>query len=56
MLFLEDIRQFWVQDHHFYSLLESTRWLNHVSSCLAKALVAAKMLYREVTVVLQGKV
>lgn len=49
----ESERQFWVQDNHFLSLVESSKWLQYVSSCLSKALDAAKALYREVTVVLQ---
>lgn len=50
----ESERQFWVQDNHFLSLVENSKWLQYVSSCLSKALDAAKALYREVTVVLQG--
>ncbi|XP_073978652.1 myotubularin-related protein 10-B isoform X2 [Rhodnius prolixus] len=49
----EDIKQFWIQDQHFLSILENTKWLQFVSACLNKALAAAKTLYRDVTVVLQ---
>uniref|UniRef100_A0A1B6FET7 Myotubularin phosphatase domain-containing protein n=1 Tax=Cuerna arida TaxID=1464854 RepID=A0A1B6FET7_9HEMI len=49
----ENVRQFWVQDSHFLSLLEGSRWLHNVSVCLAKAKEASMGLHNEFTVVLQ---
>lgn len=49
----EDIKQFWVQDQHFLSLLESSKWLHYVSACLSKSVQAANILMRDTTVVLQ---
>ena len=51
---LESLRQFWMQDNHFFSLLEASRWLHIVSACLYKAMEAAEAIQREETVVLQG--
>ncbi|XP_063627286.1 myotubularin-related protein 10-B [Cydia splendana] len=44
---------FWVQDSQYYSLMEASRWLRHVGSCVAFADSAAKHLADNVTVVLQ---
>ncbi|XP_030752601.1 myotubularin-related protein 10-A [Sitophilus oryzae] len=42
------------QDFKFYALLDSTKWLNHVATCLSKAVEAAKKIDKEnCTVVLQ---
>ncbi|KAG8265529.1 Belongs to the protein-tyrosine phosphatase [Homalodisca vitripennis] len=49
----ENVRQFWIQDSHFLSLLEVSRWLHNVSVCLAKAKEASMGLHNEFTVVLQ---
>ncbi|XP_049790942.1 myotubularin-related protein 10-B [Schistocerca nitens] len=49
----ETIRQLWVQDSHFMSQLELTRWLHSVSLCLCKASEAATHLLKGFTVVLQ---
>lgn len=46
-------KHFWIQDNNFLSLVESSRWLHAVSACLSKALEASRILYRDVTVVLQ---
>ncbi|XP_003246575.1 myotubularin-related protein 10-B [Acyrthosiphon pisum] len=51
----ESARQFWVQDNHFYSLLEASKWLQYVSSCLNSALIAANKLNRNESVVLQER-
>jgi hypothetical protein len=51
----ESLRQFWIQDNHFFSLLEASRWLHIVSLCLHKAIEAAEAILRDETVVLQGK-
>jgi hypothetical protein len=51
----ESLRQFWIQDNHFFSLLEGSRWLHIVSVCLRKAIEAAEVIQRDETVVLQGK-
>ncbi|XP_069689559.1 myotubularin-related protein 10-B isoform X2 [Periplaneta americana] len=49
----ESLRQFWVQDGHFFSSLENSRWLHIVSACLCKAIEAAQAIQRDETVVLQ---
>jgi len=50
----ESLRQFWMQDNHFFSLLEGSQWLHIVSLCLCKATEAAGAIQRDETVVLQG--
>lgn len=50
---LDNVRQFWIQDNHFLSQVESSRWLHTVSACLGKATKAAAFLQDNVTVVLQ---
>lgn len=52
--FLENIRQFWLQDNNFYSLLEGTKWLRAVSYCLEKAVEASDHLSADTSVILQG--
>lgn len=54
----DSARTFKSQDYKFYSLLDNTKWLNHVSICLSKSLEAAVKLSDHVcTVVLQeGKI
>uniref|UniRef100_A0A1B6ECB3 Myotubularin phosphatase domain-containing protein n=1 Tax=Clastoptera arizonana TaxID=38151 RepID=A0A1B6ECB3_9HEMI len=50
----ESVRQFWIQDNHFLSLVESSKWLHYVSNCLSKAAeVARTLLQSEKSVVLQ---
>lgn len=50
----ENTRIFKNQDFKFYGLLDSTKWLSHVSTCLTKALEAAEQIsLNECTVVLQ---
>lgn len=49
----DSVRQFWYQDNHYYSLLENCKWLLYVSNCLQKAVEAANLLHREITVVIQ---
>lgn len=50
----ENTRVFNSQDYKFFALLDSTKWLHHVSHCLTKALEAAiELSERECTVVLQ---
>lgn len=50
----DSVRLFKVQDFKFYALLDSTKWLQHVSTCLTKANEAASKIYNEkATVVLQ---
>ncbi|XP_012272966.1 myotubularin-related protein 10-B [Orussus abietinus] len=49
----ENIRQFWIQDNNFYSLLESTKWLKHVSYCLQKAVEASDHLDSGTSVIMQ---
>ncbi|XP_012259111.1 myotubularin-related protein 10-B [Athalia rosae] len=49
----ENIRQFWLQDNNFYSLLEGTKWLKSVSYCLEKSVEASKYLSTGTSVVLQ---
>lgn len=46
-------RVFKAQDSKFYSLLESSRWLSFVSSCLEQARNGAEKLLSKKTVVLQ---
>ncbi|KAK7574342.1 hypothetical protein V9T40_011533 [Parthenolecanium corni] len=46
-------RQFWVQDNHFFTLLENCKWLLYVSTCLIKSAEAADLLHKDVSVVLQ---
>lgn len=50
----ESTRQFWIQDNNFYSLLENSKWLQYVSSCLTSALETANKLNDNESVVLQG--
>ncbi|XP_043260990.1 myotubularin-related protein 10-B isoform X2 [Colletes gigas] len=50
----ENIRQFWLQDNNFYSLVENTKWLKCVSYCLQKAVEACEHLHLERSVILQG--
>ncbi|KAF7417891.1 hypothetical protein HZH68_000544 [Vespula germanica] len=49
----ENIRQLWIQDNNFYSLLESTKWLKYVSYCLEKTVTACENLNSGYSVVLQ---
>ncbi|XP_043488779.1 myotubularin-related protein 10-B [Polistes fuscatus] len=49
----ENIRQLWIQDNNFYSLLESTKWLKYVSYCLEKTILACTSLKSGFSVVLQ---
>lgn len=50
----ENNRVFKSQDYKFFGLLDGTKWLHHVSTCLTKALVAAiELSVNECTVVLQ---
>lgn len=49
----ENIRQFWIQDNNFYSLLENTKWLKYVSHCLEKAVEACDNLHSGLSVILQ---
>lgn len=50
----ENPRIFKQQDFKFYGLLDSTKWLTHVSTCLSKAVEAAEQLEKyNSTVVLQ---
>ncbi|RZF37483.1 hypothetical protein LSTR_LSTR005358 [Laodelphax striatellus] len=49
----ESEKQFWVQDSNFLSLVENTRWLHTVSACLAKAVETSRLLFKDITVVLQ---
>jgi len=55
-LFLENIRQFWIQDNNFYSLLETTKWLKYISYCLQKAIEVCDHLNLGISVVLQGMI
>lgn len=50
----ENIRQFWVQDNNFYSLLESTKWLKYISYCLQKTVEVCDQLNSGNSVILQG--
>ncbi|EFN85801.1 myotubularin-related protein 10-B isoform X1 [Harpegnathos saltator] len=49
----ENIRQFWVQDNNFYSLLENTKWLKYISYCLQKAADVCDRLNLGYSVILQ---
>lgn len=49
----ETVGQFWVQDNHFLSQLEASKWLSTVSGCLQMAVEAARALEKGITVVLQ---
>ncbi|XP_033226069.1 myotubularin-related protein 10-B [Belonocnema kinseyi] len=49
----ENIRQFWIQDNVFYSLLENTKWLKYVSHCLQKAVETCDHLNEGESVILQ---
>ncbi|KAG8224111.1 hypothetical protein J437_LFUL001805 [Ladona fulva] len=51
----ETIEQFWIQDNHFFSLLDASKWLHTVSGCLQKSVEAAVAIEEGLTVVLQGK-
>lgn len=51
----DDPTQFWEQDRHYYSRLETSRWLSHVSKCLEVAQSAATaILHQNNSVILQG--
>ncbi|CAB0045294.1 unnamed protein product [Trichogramma brassicae] len=50
----DSIRQFIHQENNFYSLLENTKWLKHVSLCLRKSVEACEELNDGVPVILQG--
>lgn len=55
LLFIsENIRQFWLQDNNFYSLVENTKWLKYISYCLQKAVEACEHLHLGSSVILQG--
>ncbi|XP_063991002.1 myotubularin-related protein 10-B [Diachasmimorpha longicaudata] len=49
----ENIRQFWMQDNNFYSLLENSKWLKFISHCLQKAVEASDHLSSGTSVILQ---
>ncbi|XP_050691145.1 myotubularin-related protein 10-B-like isoform X2 [Eriocheir sinensis] len=50
----DDPTQFWDQDRHYFSRLESSRWLSHVSKCLEVAQSAATaILHHNLSVILQ---
>ncbi|XP_015112099.1 myotubularin-related protein 10-B [Diachasma alloeum] len=49
----ENIRQFWMQDNNFYSLLENSKWLKYISHCLQKAVEASDHLSSGTSVILQ---
>ncbi|XP_063237676.1 myotubularin-related protein 10-B [Bacillus rossius redtenbacheri] len=49
----DNFRQFWLQDNNFYGLLDSTRWLSHVSAVLSKSLEAAEAMLSGVSVAIQ---
>lgn len=51
----ESIRQFFIQESNFLSLLESTKWLKLVSYCLNKAAEASDNLSEGISVILQGE-
>lgn len=48
-------RQFKLQDSHFYSLLDNTKWLQYVSACMRISVEAAREVQEGTTVVLQGE-
>lgn len=51
----DDPTQFWEQDRHYYSRLESSRWLSHISKCMEVAQSAATaILHHSSSVILQG--
>ncbi|XP_029034885.2 myotubularin-related protein 10-B isoform X2 [Osmia bicornis bicornis] len=50
----ENIRQFWLQDNNFYSLVENTKWFKYVSYCLQKTVEACEHLHLGFSVILQG--
>ncbi|KAK8390775.1 hypothetical protein O3P69_010467 [Scylla paramamosain] len=50
----DDPTQFWEQDRHYFSRLESSRWLSHISKCLEVAQNAATaILHQNSSVILQ---
>lgn len=50
----DDPAQFWEQDRHYFSRLESSRWLSHISKCLEVAQNAATaILHQNSSVILQ---
>ncbi|XP_011696648.1 PREDICTED: myotubularin-related protein 12 isoform X3 [Wasmannia auropunctata] len=49
----ENIRQFWIQDNNFYSLLENTKWLKYISYCLQKTVEVCDHLNLGISVILQ---
>ncbi|XP_024880886.1 myotubularin-related protein 12 isoform X4 [Temnothorax curvispinosus] len=51
--FQENIRQFWIQDNNFYSLLENTKWLKYISYCLQKTVEVCDRLNLGISVILQ---
>lgn len=52
----DDPTQFWDQDRHYFSRLESSRWLSHVSKCLEVAQSAAAAIFHQnSSVILQGE-
>jgi myotubularin-related protein 10/11/12 len=52
--FEESVSKFWSQDLEFLSRVDSSCWLQYVSSCLAVAQDAVQILANGMTVVLQG--
>ncbi|XP_046400707.1 myotubularin-related protein 10-B [Ischnura elegans] len=49
----ETVGQFWLQDNHFLSQMEASKWLHTVSVCLQVAADAVKEIEKGITVVLQ---
>ncbi|XP_071447286.1 myotubularin-related protein 10-B [Hetaerina americana] len=49
----ETVRQFWVQDNHFMSQIEASKWLSIISGCLQIAADVVNELDKGITVVLQ---
>lgn len=49
----ENIRQFWLQDNNFYSLVDNSKWLKYISYCLQKAVEACEHLHLGFSVILQ---
>ncbi|EEZ98180.1 myotubularin-related protein 10-B [Tribolium castaneum] len=49
----ENTRIFKSQDFKFYGLLDSTKWISYVSTCLSKAVEAVRQINNNTTVVLQ---